>query len=135
MKQISSWIAIMRVLFWGMLGIAILARSLAPEVTRLLTNLVLPPLTIISGMLGLFWFLRRRARIQRAPDTLDDIRRRSRQRMAGEPIDEHCLVRPPRVRHDGQDCDDGKAKDRIPSGIASTPPGGKAPSSDILDCD
>ncbi len=87
MKQISSWIALMTVLFWGMLGGTIVWRSLSPEAAGAITGLLLPPLVLISFVLGLFWLLRIRARRKRVPETLEEIRNKSRQRMAGEPME------------------------------------------------
>jgi hypothetical protein len=103
MKQISSWIATMTFLFWGMLGAVILVRSLSPPMARIAITVFLP-LVVVFTLLALAWFWRRRPGCHRGAGTLEEVRRQSRLRLAGEPVEPGRLTRSGRHKCGERQC-------------------------------
>ena len=95
MKQVSSWMAAMMSAFWGTMLIVGIARVLPEDYARIFVTFIVPPGVVLS-LLAAGFFLRRRARNRNVPDSLEEIRRCSRQHMATEPQDAHYVLRPSR---------------------------------------
>ena len=112
MRQISGWMAAATIVFWGAMGTVILFRALPPEATRFMAEMGVPPAVIIT-LVTLIFYLRRRAARQRTAASLEEIRRLSRQRLAGEPDEGAYVVLPSRRRHREAPCSQGQERQSV----------------------
>ncbi len=112
MKQVSSWIATMTFVFWGMLGAGLLVHALSPNDRQVVAYFYLP-LTAVPALAALLFHLRRRAARQKKALSLEELRRLSRQRLAGEPDEGAYVVLPSRRRHREAPCDQGQERQSV----------------------
>lgn len=101
MKQISSWLALLTFAFWGTVGTGLLLRNLSTAAMQTAASILLP-LGVLLSLVVLLFRLRRRSRSHCGLDTLEDVRRQSRLRLAGEPEEGTCVV-VSRPKADGAD--------------------------------
>ena len=96
MKQISSWLALLTFAFWGTMGTVLLLRALTPATVQFAVSILLPT-GVLLGLLVLMLYLRRRSHAHCGLDTLEEVRRKSRTHLAGEPEEGTCVVISPRT--------------------------------------
>ncbi len=101
MKRVSSWIGMLTLAFWGVVIIRIVVHRLPPEWTQFVVDTGVP-LAVIAAGLALFVSFRRRS-VRRQTSSLEELRRQSRVRLAGEPIEGTFVVTPSRKRR-GEGC-------------------------------
>jgi hypothetical protein len=115
MRKTTILAAVMMLGFWGMIGTIALIRSLTPETQRTLAHFAAPTAAILMLTL-LLWLIRRRAAARRGIPTLEEVRRLSRQHLAGEPAEGDCMVLPPEskgpCRKKGEGHDHGRNEER-----------------------
>ena len=117
MKQVSSWMAAMMSAFWGTMLIVGIARVLPEAFARIFVTFIVPPVVVLS-LLAAWFFLHRRARNRNVPDSLEEIRRCSRQHMATEPQDAHYVLRPSRKACEARPI----RRDACPAGVRKVVP-------------
>ncbi len=97
MKQISSWLALLTFAFWGTVGTGLLLRNLSPATIRTAVTIAVPVGVLLSLVL-LLMYLRRRRICPREVGTLEEVRRKSRLHLAGEPEEGACTIVSQRTR-------------------------------------